>query len=69
MQPERATVFSPGGSPDHPGQAGLAIDRDPDMSWSTDTYVDATPFPDFKQGVGLLLELSEPTALTAVTST
>jgi serine/threonine-protein kinase len=67
VQPARATVFSPGGSPDHPGQAGLAIDRDPHTSWPTDTYVDATPFPAFKQGVGLMLELSEPTALSAVT--
>lgn len=67
VMPARATVFSPGGSPDHPGEAGLAIDDDPDTSWSTDTYVDAKPFPTFKQGVGLLLELPKPTALSAVT--
>jgi len=67
VKAERATVFSPGGAPDHPGEAGLAIDGNPDTSWPTDTYVDAAPFPTFKQGVGLLLQLPEPTALGEVT--
>lgn len=67
VQAERATVFSPGGAPDHPGEAGLAIDGNPDTAWPTDTYMDAAPFPTFKQGVGLMLELPEPTALSAVT--
>ncbi|GJF14337.1 hypothetical protein NGTWS0302_36050 [Mycolicibacterium cyprinidarum] len=67
VQPERVTVFSPGGTPDHPGQADLAIDGDPDTAWHTDTYRDATPFPVFKEGVGLMLELSESTALSEVT--
>ena len=67
VMPERATVFSPDGTPDHPAQADLAIDGDPDTSWHSDTYTDATPFPTFKQGVGLMLELSEPTALSEVT--
>ncbi|QUR67727.1 serine/threonine-protein kinase [Mycobacterium spongiae] len=66
VKPEQATVFSPGGAPDHPGQANLAIDGDPNTSWPTDTYVDATPFPTFKEGVGLMLQLSAPTALSAV---
>ena len=67
VQPQRATVISPGGALDHPGQAGLAIDGDPDTAWPTDTYLDAEPFPVFKQGVGLMLQLSEPTALSSVT--
>jgi serine/threonine protein kinase len=67
VKPERATVFSPGGPPDHPGQANLAIDGDPNTSWPTDIYQDAVPFPAFKQGVGLLLHLSEPTGLDQVT--
>ncbi|OBB26258.1 hypothetical protein A5792_03915 [Mycolicibacterium peregrinum] len=67
VKPESATVFSPGGSPDHPDQASLAIDGNPDTSWSTDIYQDAAPFPAFKQGVGLLLQLPSPTALREVT--
>ena len=66
VMPERATVFSPDGTPDHPAQADLAIDGDPDTSWHSDNYTDATPFPTFKEGVGLMLELSEPTALGEV---
>jgi serine/threonine-protein kinase len=67
VTPERATVFAPVGTPDHPEQAALAIDGDPDTSWPTDTYRDAAPFPTFKEGVGLVLHLSEPTALSEVT--
>lgn len=67
VKPGSATVFSPGGSPDHPDQARLAIDGNPDTSWSTDIYQDAAPFPAFKQGVGLLLQLPSPTALSEVT--
>ncbi|QRY44211.1 serine/threonine protein kinase [Mycolicibacterium boenickei] len=67
VTPESATVFSPGGSPDHPDQAGLAIDGNPDTSWPTDIYQDAAPFPAFKEGVGLLLQLPSPTTLSEVT--
>ncbi len=66
VMPEQATVFSPDGTADHPAQADLAIDGDPDTSWHTDTYTDATPFPTFKEGVGLILKLPEPTALSEV---
>jgi putative peptidoglycan lipid II flippase len=62
-----AGVFSPDGSPDSPGDAGLAIDGKPDTSWSTDRYYDADPFPKFKPGVGLLVSLREPTPINAVT--
>ncbi|OBF41380.1 hypothetical protein A5719_14020 [Mycolicibacterium peregrinum] len=67
VKPQSATVFSPDGSPDHPDQASLAVDGNPDTSWSTDIYQDAAPFPAFKQGVGLLLQLPSPTALSEVT--
>ena len=67
IKPVRATVFSPGGGADNPQSAGLAIDGDPGTAWTTDTYFDAAPFPGFKDGVGLVLELPHPTVLTAVT--
>ncbi len=67
VKPLKASVFSPGGSADSPNSAGMAIDGDPATAWSTDTYVDAQPFPKFKDGVGLLLQLPQPTSLTAVT--
>ena len=67
IKPVSATVFSPGGSPDNPQKAALAIDGDPDTSWPTVTYTDPVPFPNFIEGEGLLLHLSEPTALSAVT--
>jgi serine/threonine-protein kinase len=66
IKPVSATVFSPAGSPDNPDKADLAIDGNPDTSWSTVTYKDAVPFPNFIEGEGLLLHLSEPTALSAV---
>ena len=45
----------------------MAIDGDPATAWSTDTYFDAQPFPKFKDGVGLMLQLPGPTKLSAAT--
>jgi serine/threonine-protein kinase len=67
VKPVSATVFSPDGAPDNPQNANLAIDGNPSTAWSTVTYKDAVPFPKFIEGMGLLLHLSEPTALSAVT--
>ncbi|WP_217695278.1 hypothetical protein [Mycobacterium sp. IS-2888] len=67
VRPASATVFSPDGAPDNPQKANLAIDGNPNTAWSTVTYRDADPFPKFIEGMGLLLHLSEPTALSAVT--
>ena len=62
-----AVVFAPGGSPDNPGEAGKAVDRDPATAWTTDTYRDAVPFPTFKEGLGLSITLRRPAILSAVT--
>jgi putative peptidoglycan lipid II flippase len=67
VKPVGATVFSPGQEADNPGQAGQAIDGSPGTAWETDTYHDAVPFPGFKSGVGLLLQLPQPTVVGAVT--
>ncbi len=67
VKPVSATVFSPDGTPDNPQDAKLAIDGNPNTGWSTVTYTDAVPFPKFIQGMGLMLHLSEPTALSVVT--
>lgn len=67
VKPTKATVFSPDGEADNPGQADLAIDGNPSTSWETDTYTDAVPFPGFKNGVGLMLQLPKPTVVGAVT--
>lgn len=66
VKPVGATVFSPGGEADNPQDAGNAIDGNPSTSWTTDTYTDPVPFPNFKNGVGLLLELPTPTAIGSV---
>ncbi|MFV8316986.1 serine/threonine-protein kinase [Mycobacterium sp. 23] len=67
VKPISATVFSPDGTPDNPQDAKLAIDGNPNTGWSTVTYTDAVPFPKFIQGMGLMLHLAEPTALSVVT--
>ena len=35
--------------------------------WPIDTYTDPVPFPNFKNGVGLMLQLPQPTKLGEVT--
>ncbi len=67
VKPVAATVFSPAGGADAPNLAGLAIDGDPSTVWPTDTYTDSTPFPNFKNGVGLMLQLPQPTEVGSVT--
>jgi putative peptidoglycan lipid II flippase len=66
VKPVRATVFSPGGEADNPADAGNAIDGNPATVWQTDTYSDPVPFPNFKNGVGLILQLPQPTAIGSV---
>jgi putative peptidoglycan lipid II flippase len=67
VKPVRATVFSPEGEADAPDQAGLAIDGNPSTAWPIDTYTDPVPFPNFKNGVGLMLQLPQPTKIGEVT--
>jgi len=69
VKPVAATVFSPDGGADAPELAGLAIDGDPTTAWPTDTYTDTVPFPNFKNGVGLMLQLPEDTEVGSVTVT
>ena len=35
-------------------------------AWSTDIYTDPSPFPGFKNGVGLMLQLPQPATPTSV---
>ena len=67
IKPVKATVFSPEGEADAPGQAGLAIDGNSSTVWPIDTYTDPVPFPNFKNGVGLMLQLPQPSTLGEVT--
>ncbi|BCZ21638.1 putative peptidoglycan biosynthesis protein MviN [Mycobacterium senriense] len=66
VKPTKATVFSPDGDADNAGTAGQAIDGDPSTAWATEVYSDAVPFPSFKQGEGLILQLPSPTVIGQV---
>jgi len=67
VKPVSATVFSPEGEADAPSEARLAIDGNPTTVWPIDTYTDPVPFPNFKNGVGLILALPKPTTIGEVT--
>lgn len=67
VKPVSATVFSPEGEADAPNDARLAIDGNPTTAWPIDTYTDPVPFPNFKNGVGLILALPKPTKIGEVT--
>ncbi|MDD4867206.1 MAG: murein biosynthesis integral membrane protein MurJ [Mycobacterium sp.] len=66
VKPTKASVYSPDGEADNAGQAALAIDGNPATSWETDTYTDPVPFPAFKAGEGLMLQLPNPTVIGEV---
>ena len=67
VKPVRVTVFSPEGEADAPDEASKAIDGNPATVWPIDTYTDPVPFPNFKNGVGLMLQLAQPTKIGEVT--
>jgi putative peptidoglycan lipid II flippase len=67
VKPVRVTVFSPEGEADAPDEAPKAIDGSSSTVWPIDTYSDPVPFPNFKNGVGLMLQLSQPTTIGEVT--
>lgn len=69
VKPVSVTVFSPGGGADNPDKAELAVTGGPGTGWPTDTYTDPNPFPNFKNGVGLLLQLPQPTTVGSVSLT
>lgn len=66
VKPTKATVYSPDGDADNAGTAGQAIDGDPSTAWATEVYTDAVPFPSFKQGEGLMLQLPSATVIGQV---
>ena len=49
---------------EHPEEAANSIDGDAATTWSTETY--DTPMHDFKEGVGLVLDLGEPVEVGSV---
>jgi len=67
VKPVGVTVFSPGGGADSPETAGKALTGASGDAWSTDVYTDPTPFPGFKSGVGLMLNLPQATTVASVT--
>jgi len=67
VKPVRVTVFSPEGEADAPDDAAKAIDGNQSTVWPIDTYTDPVPFPNFKNGVGLMLQLPQPTRIGEVT--
>ncbi|MEY9214438.1 hypothetical protein ABH917_003884 [Thermobifida halotolerans] len=59
LTPEEATGFDPapdGDNDEHNDKAHLAIDGDPSSQWNTEGYNNAE-FGNYKQGVGLLLDM------------
>jgi putative peptidoglycan lipid II flippase len=66
VKPVGVTVFSPGGGADSPETAGKALTGASGDAWSTDVYTDPTPFPGFKNGVGLMLNLPQATTVASV---
>ncbi|OBI05368.1 murein biosynthesis integral membrane protein MurJ [Mycobacterium scrofulaceum] len=66
VKPTKASVYSPDGDADNASTAGQAIDGDPTTAWATEVYTDAVPFPSFKQGEGLMLQLPSATVIGQV---
>ena len=55
----------PGDGPENTGAVPNAVDGDPATAWDTERY-DTSRFGGLKEGVGLLVDLGEPTAVEQV---
>ena len=56
--------FDPeGDGQENPDAVALAVDRDPSTSWTTATYRASPKFGGLKSGVGLLIDLGQPTTV------
>jgi eukaryotic-like serine/threonine-protein kinase len=62
IEPVDASDFDPYGGGEHPGDIPNAYDGNPDTTWQTQRYNSAA-FGNLKPGVGLYLDLGEPTAV------
>jgi len=62
------TDFDPQADPpeENPGLADLAVDDDPTTAWETLTYYNNPQLGGLKDGVGLLVDLGEPTRVSEV---
>jgi hypothetical protein len=58
------TSFDPeGDGQENPDAVAFAVDRDPSTSWTTATYRGSAKFGGLKTGVGLLIDLGQPTTV------
>jgi hypothetical protein len=63
-RPPAISSFDPeGDGEENDGAVGLAVDRDPTTSWSTDSYRADPHFGGLKSGVGLLIDLGRPVSV------
>ena len=64
------TDFDPsadgGNGEENPEQAPLAVDDDPETAWTTLTYYDDPHLANLKPGVGLVVDLGKPVAVSEV---
>jgi eukaryotic-like serine/threonine-protein kinase len=65
FDPVDASDFDPFGDGEHPGDIPNAYDGNPDTTWQTQRYNSAS-FGNLKPGVGLYLDLGEPSAVREV---
>jgi eukaryotic-like serine/threonine-protein kinase len=63
IEPVDASDFDPFGDGEHPGDIPNAYDGNPDTTWQTQRYNSAS-FGNLKPGVGLYLDLGEPTEIS-----
>jgi hypothetical protein len=63
IEPVDASDFDPFGDGEHPGDIPNAYDGNPDTTWQTQRYNSAS-FGNLKPGVGLYLDLGEPTSVS-----
>jgi len=66
IKPNQVRVIDPDGTRTELDGAAKAVDGDPNEPWETETYVNGSKFGNKKAGMGILIDLGSPRAVTSV---
>lgn len=63
---DQVRVIDPDGNRSELRDVAKAVDDDPNEGWATESYFDRSNFGNSKEGMGILIDLKEPRAVTSV---
>jgi hypothetical protein len=66
LSANQVRVVDPDGNRTELRNVGRVVDGDPNLGWETESYIGQSNFGNTKRGMGILIDLNQPRALTSV---